>query len=151
MKCSPGDPALVRGLLTLARDDGWQQTNPASFQDGLNRRLRQLHQVLSRYGLEFGHRVLYESLRFAALAEKAGLNSMELVLDRLVMQKILPRLHGARRRLESPVLALMHFSRDLPDEIATDEQLPGLQLEIQYIGRGLTYNYIGPIQSIPEF
>ena len=66
--------------------------------------------------MEFGHRVFYESLRFAALAEAAGLTTMESVLDRIVMQKVLPRLHGSRRRLELPLLALAQFCRDLPDE-----------------------------------
>jgi 5-methylcytosine-specific restriction enzyme B len=131
--CIPGDSALVRGLVALARDDAWQQANSATFQAGLGEKLRQLHLVLARYGMEFGHRVFYESLRFAALAEKAGLDSLEQVLDRVVMQKVLPRLHGARRRLELPLLALMHFARDLPDEVASDEKLSALQLDVNAI------------------
>jgi 5-methylcytosine-specific restriction protein B len=45
------------------------------------------------------------------------------------MQKVLPRLHGSRRRLELPLLALAQFCRDLPDAPATDEKLPSLQVE----------------------
>ena len=127
--CTPGDPELIRGLMHFARDDAWQLTNPATFQDSLGTLLKQLHVILARFGLEFGHRMFYESLRFAALAEKAGLSQLNSVLDCVVMQKVLPRLHGSRRRLELPLLALAQFCRDMPDTIATDENLPSLKIE----------------------
>ena len=79
--------------------------------------------------MEFGHRAFYESLRFAALAQAAGLATMDQALDRIVMQKVLPRLHGSRRRLERPLLALAQFCRDLPETLAEDEKLPSLNLE----------------------
>src|SRR5690606_1624253 len=44
-----------------------------------------------------------ESLRFAAMLAAAGETSADAALDAILMQKILPRLHGNRRRLE-PVL-----------------------------------------------
>jgi 5-methylcytosine-specific restriction enzyme B len=118
--CEAGDPAIVRGLLSLARDADWQSANPGPFQPDLEQRLRQLHSILGSYSLEFGHRVFYESLRYAAFAHKAGLDSLEKVLDRIVFQKVLPRLHGSRKKLEAPVLALMHFCHALPGEIEAD-------------------------------
>lgn len=124
--CQPGDQRLVRGLLEVAKSDSWHQENPAEAQDEVVERLRQLHAVLSRYGMEFGHRLFYESLRFASLYARTGAASAAHILDRVVLQKILPRLHGARRRLELPLLALMHFAKDLPEQVATDEQLPTL-------------------------
>jgi 5-methylcytosine-specific restriction enzyme B len=127
--CLPADQALVRGLLSISSDDNWQQTNPATFSQELGDKLRQAHTLLARYGLEFGHRVYYESLRFAALAEVAGLQTIEEVLDRIVMQKMLPRLHGSRKRLELPLLALTHYCRDLPVVIETDENLPTLRVD----------------------
>jgi len=127
VRCNAADPALVRGLLSISRDDHWQLENPAPFQAAVERRLKQLHNLLSRYGLEFGHRVFYEALRFTALANRAGLNDLEKVLDRVVFQKVLPRLHGSRRRLEMPILALMHFCHDLPDQVEADEKLLGLE------------------------
>lgn len=128
VRCAQGDQALIRGLLAIARDDEWQLTHPSTFRDGLAEKLRQLHSTLTRYGMEFGHRVFYESLRFAALAEAAGIATIEGALDRIVKQKVLPRLHGSRRRLELPLLALAHYCRDLPETIATDEKLPALEL-----------------------
>jgi 5-methylcytosine-specific restriction protein B len=131
--CDVGDRALVRGLLSIACDDGWQHANPATFGPILDVKVRQLHKVLTRYGMEFGHRAFYEALRFSALAEKAGVGGLESVLDRIVLQKILPRLHGTRRRLELPLLALAHFCRDLPEFVAEDEKLPAL-IESVYEG-----------------
>lgn len=124
-----GDPALVRGLLAMAQNNEWHQSNAASFGGPFSNKLKQLHGVLSRYGLEFGHRSFYEAVRFAAFAEKSGLEGMEATLDRVVMQKVLPRLHGARRRLELPILSLLHFSRDLPELVAGDQDLQALTPE----------------------
>ncbi|WP_232450422.1 MrcB family domain-containing protein [Burkholderia ubonensis] len=127
--CVPGDQKLVRGLLSIAQDDGWHRDRPNDTTGELTQRLLQLHELLSRYSLEFGHRVFYETIRFAALAQEAGIGGLAAVADRIVMQKILPRLHGSRRRLELPLLALAQFCRDLPDTVATDDKLPTIAVE----------------------
>ncbi|KVD71234.1 hypothetical protein [Burkholderia ubonensis] len=127
--CVPGDQELVRGLLSIAQDDDWHRDRPNDTTGELTQRLLQLHELLSRYSLEFGHRVFYETIRFAALAQEAGIGGLAAVVDRIVMQKILPRLHGSRRRLELPLLALAQFCRDLPDTVATDDKLPTIAVE----------------------
>jgi len=127
--CEPGDQELVRGLLSIARDDDWHRNRLDEGAGELTHRLRQLHAVLSRYNLEFGHRVFYEAMRFAALAEESGIGSLRAIMDRIVMQKVLPRLHGSRRRLELPLLALVQFCRELPDEVASDDKLPTAAVE----------------------
>lgn len=126
--CQIGDEALVRGLLAMARDDEWHITNAPEFQEDLAKHLIYLHETLSRYGFEFGHRVFYEAMRFSAFANKAGVGEIEDVLDRIVLQKVLPRLHGSRRRLELPLLALAHFCRDLY-QVAEDSMLISLKPE----------------------
>ncbi|MEX3901220.1 McrB family protein [Paraburkholderia sp. BR10954] len=122
--CDPGDQELVRGLLSISRDDNWHRNRQGTVCAEVTSRLRQLHELLSRYNLEFGHRVFYEALRFAALAEEAGIAGLRAIMDRIVMQKILPRLHGSRRRLELPLLALAQFCKELPDTVASDDVLP---------------------------
>jgi 5-methylcytosine-specific restriction enzyme B len=129
-RCATGDPELVRGLLAVAQNDHWHLNHQVSFHAELTAWLRRLHEALSRYNLEFGHRAFYETLRFASLAHAAGLTELEAVLDRIVMQKVLPRLHGSRRRLELPLLALAQFCRDLPEVVAVDEKLPLLNPEV---------------------
>lgn len=127
--CKPGDAALVAGLVAMAANDAWQHNHvPEGLADVANE-LKQLHAVLSTYGFEFGHRVFYEALRFAAFASAAGLNQPSDILDRIVLQKVLPRLHGARRRLELPLLALAHFCRDL-NEVASEDKLLALRPEV---------------------
>lgn len=127
--CVPGDAELVRGLLSIARDDSWHLSRQTELLAGLPQYLRRLHEVLSRYGLEFGHRAFYEAIRFAALVEEAGIASVKPILDRIVMQKVLPRLHGSRRRLEAPLLALAQYCRELPDTVANDDQLRTAEVE----------------------
>jgi 5-methylcytosine-specific restriction protein B len=61
---------------------------------------------------EFGHRTFYEAIRFAAMFEAAGDADPDHALDLIVMQKILPRLHGSRRKLEGTLSALAHFCFD---------------------------------------
>jgi 5-methylcytosine-specific restriction protein B len=121
--CEPGDQELVRGLLAIARDDNWHRNRLGELIGELTHRLRQLHELLSRYNLEFGHRAFYEAIRFAALAEEAGIGGLRAIMDRIVMQKVLPRLHGSRRRLELPLLALSQFCRELPEVVASDAKL----------------------------
>ncbi|KWH61041.1 McrB family protein [Burkholderia anthina] len=127
--CVAGDQELVRGLLSIAQDDSWHRERSDDSTTELTQRLRQLHELLSRYNLEFGHRVFYEAIRFATLVQEAGINSLAAIVDRIVMQKVLPRLHGSRRRLEFPLLAIAHFCRDLPDSVAVDDKLPTLEVE----------------------
>jgi 5-methylcytosine-specific restriction protein B len=140
--CQPGDQELVRGLLAISRDDHWHRNGRGELNGELIQRLRQLHELLSRYNLEFGHRTFYEATRFAALAAEAGINGLFPILDRIVMQKILPRLHGSRRRLELPLLALAQFCRELPDRVASDDKLQTTEAEeAPELGTALPVSY----------
>jgi 5-methylcytosine-specific restriction enzyme B len=119
--CNAGNRELIRGLQQIARDDAWHVTHPFSQQADFIKTLHRLHRALSEYGLEFGHRVFYEAVRFAAMAEQAGVHGLERVLDLVVLQKVLPRLHGSRRRLEGPLKALLAFCDDPSVDAAASE------------------------------
>ncbi len=127
--CAPGEAALVRSLMTMAADQEWHISKPYSHVADLETKLRHLHRILAEYNFEYGHRVFFEATRFAAFLEQAGDGSLSTVLDRIVMQKILPRLHGSRRRLELPLLALAHFARLLPAEVLPEADLRQLKPE----------------------
>ena len=92
--------AIVAGL---AASDDWHHSHPHPEQDRLVEDLRTLHEILAASGHEFGHRVLYESLRYAALLGAMGFTSRPQVLDRIVLTKLLPKMHGTRSRLEKPL------------------------------------------------
>jgi predicted component of viral defense system (DUF524 family) len=112
-KCETGDPSLIKGLLAIAEDDNWHLENPASGLNTFIEHLRGLHKLLAGDGFEFGHRVFYEAVRFAAMYSAAGDDDPEHALDLQIMQKVLPRLHGSRRRIEPILCALGQFCFNL--------------------------------------
>lgn len=145
----PGDEALVRGFLEIARTDTYQ---PAPHQATFADHFKTLHRLLAEADWEFGHRVFYEANRFAALLAAAGDIALESALDAQLMQKILPRLHGNRRRLEPTLHALGRFCIDLTYEEnadhaeryksapKTDPKLPTALKKIQRMLRNLQAN-----------
>ena len=89
---APAAPSTVqRAFCDLAEDDEWHRQNPHPEQAAIVDALRELHAVLGRADLEFGHRTFYESLRFAAFYAATGDGDVDHVLDLVVMQKLLPK------------------------------------------------------------
>ena len=72
--------------------------------DQVNKALMIFFFELKKTGAEFGYRSASEILRFAAVANKIE-PALEIVdiIDAAIMQKLLPKVHGSRRKLE-PVL-----------------------------------------------
>ena len=99
---APSAPeGIVQQLCSLIEDDEWQRSHPYLQRDELVAELRDIHRLLSLVGFEFGHRTMFECMRFAAIYAAMGdVPSVDDVLDHILMEKILPRLHGSRRRLE---------------------------------------------------
>lgn len=103
----PADPPLAKVLLDVATDHQWHtdsERQPTWLEDFAGH-LRELHRLLSPHGFEFGHRVFNEAVRFAVIYAAMDTDSdadetLWAALDLQLMQKILPRVHGARRRLE---------------------------------------------------
>jgi 5-methylcytosine-specific restriction enzyme B len=70
----------------------------------LNSTLMSFFSELKKTGAEFGYRSASEILRFAAVVNKIESTwSMSEIIDAAIMQKLLPKVHGSRRKL-SPVL-----------------------------------------------
>jgi hypothetical protein len=107
---SAADPAVLRSVLAISRDDQWHDAEPHVAREQLVDELRRVHALLATSGHEFGHRVMTESLRFAAIYSGSGRQDLNEVLDLIAMQKLLPRLHGSRRRLEAVLRALMGWA-----------------------------------------
>jgi len=104
--CKAAPHSLVRGLLEVSADKLFHHENRAPGHDAFAAGLRRVHRILSEHNLEFGHRVFYEATRFAAMFAASGVRDPYAALDRQIMQKILPRLHGSRRKLELALCAL---------------------------------------------
>lgn len=103
-----GAVAHLRTLVNLVVDDTWQGSS--TLRPSVAQALRRLHQILTTSDDEFGHRVFYESLRFAAALEAAGVTERDDVLDHIVITKVLPRVHGSRRKAEPVLRVLQDFA-----------------------------------------
>ncbi|OKH62621.1 hypothetical protein EB74_16060 [Mycobacterium sp. SWH-M5] len=98
-----GEDQRIRAFASLAERDDWQSEHPHPARDEIVAALREVHTILSGANQEFGHRTLYEILRFCAFFAMTGDTDADTALDLAMMQKVLPKVHGSRRRVE-PVL-----------------------------------------------
>jgi 5-methylcytosine-specific restriction enzyme B len=147
---APGPPSALAALVTTARDDSFHLTPPNVPPVEFSQRLRQVHEVLSRHDAEFGFRTFYDSIRFAALYRALGADGWQSALDAQVLQKVLPRLHGSRRKLETVLQDIAGFAFDFRepanvpfDVLASRDQaaaLPGSFAKLQRMMRSLLMN-----------
>ncbi len=103
------------------------------FRESISDELLALFEILKPAGAEFGYRSAAEILRFAAVINRLGANlSVRKVMDAVLMQKLLPKIHGSRRRLEPVLKALGRrclANPDLLDDyLAGKKELPGTQV-----------------------
>jgi 5-methylcytosine-specific restriction protein B len=98
-----GEDHRLRAFASLAERDDWQREYPHPARDEIVSALREAHAILAGANQEFGHRTLYEILRFCAFFAATGDTDAHTALDLAMMQKVLPKVHGSRRRVE-PVL-----------------------------------------------
>jgi len=92
--------------------------------------LRELFDILKREKLEFGFRTANEVCRYlnAGLleAEVDGKWNWEEALDAQITQKILPKLHGSRRKLENLLIDLCRFfysGKNVPDDESNADEV----------------------------
>jgi len=76
--------------------------------------INELLDILKEYNLHFGYRVVNEMSRFILLAQEhlASQFSTEDAFDIQMLQKILPKFHGTRAKLEKPLNELLPFCSD---------------------------------------
>jgi hypothetical protein len=117
--CKAAPDGWARQFLNLALAPEWP---PLPNQEQLVSWLKRLHELLMPAGFEFGHRVFFEILRFAALYQASAGRSPEDALDLQIMQKILPRLHGSRRKVEKTLTDLQKFCNEVgPLQLSGDK------------------------------
>lgn len=91
---------MAGSFVEIAKDDSLEATDT----EELNKSLMSFFSELKKTGAEFGYRSASEILRFAAVVNKIETTcSMADIIDAAIMQKLLPKVHGSRRKLE-PVL-----------------------------------------------
>ena len=92
----------------IASDDDWHKQYLASVEEIYND-VKELHGILSTIGFEFGHRSMYEILRFGVLCKQSGMADEE-TLDWSIMTKVLPRIHGSAQQLHILFDELLKFA-----------------------------------------
>lgn len=85
-----------------------QGTDIASpVRERLSEELLALFEILKPAGAEFGYRSAAEILRFASVVHQLGAKwPLQKVMDAALMQKLLPKIYGSRRKLEPVLKAL---------------------------------------------
>ncbi|MFO0606373.1 MAG: hypothetical protein U0324_24595 [Polyangiales bacterium] len=115
-------PATRDAFLAITRDEAWHLAHAPPWAGDFADRVRGLHRLLARDRFEFGHRTYFEAQRLAALLAADGVALPE-ALDTFVLQKVLPRLHGGRRRLERCLDTLIWCCTTAPSDAAAKEAL----------------------------
>jgi len=108
--------AHLAEILVISRNRNWHIDHPTPALEPVGVHLRALHAVLSRWDLEFGYRTNLEGIRFASIYSALGRTDWREALDLIVLQKILPRIHGPRARVEEPLKSLERFCFFLSDD-----------------------------------
>jgi 5-methylcytosine-specific restriction protein B len=116
---APASQGALVALLTVVTDDGWQDTHEPEGAQEFSEHLKGLHSVLSLYSSEFGYRTFFEACRFNAIHNALHDDDWRTALDLQVMQKVLPRLHGSRRKLEPVLCDVGRFCFDISQRDAT--------------------------------
>ncbi|NTS39952.1 DUF3578 domain-containing protein [Flavisolibacter sp. BT320] len=93
--------------------------------ENLNSTLLLFYDTLSKIGAEFGYRTASEVKRFAAIVNKLNPEwPLEKIVDAAIMQKLLPKVHGSRRKLE-PILKSLALLC-LKDKLSTENPLDSI-------------------------
>lgn len=72
-----------------------------------NTQMMLLFTALKQAGAEFGYRTVSEIYRFISLTQKLNTDwSNDKLLDFIIMQKMLPKLHGSRKKIQ-PILTIL--------------------------------------------
>ena len=124
-RIAPAPRDVTRALLSVATDDAWQATHSSPGKGEIVASLVNLHRMLSPFGAEFGYRTFYEILRFSAIYAGMGDTDWQRALDLQVLQKVLPKLHGSRRKLESTLVALGYFCFHLISDEGSASSISG--------------------------
>ncbi len=83
--------------------------------------LEEIHALLQKHNLHFGYRVANEVGRFINLAnEEVGKQHLDDIVDIQIIQKILPKLHGTRAKLEGPLQQILTFCHGTDSSFSED-------------------------------
>ena len=89
--------------------------------------LAEFFPILEKLGSEFGFRTASEFRRFVSIYVSAGGDPQDAV-DFAIMQKLLPKLHGSKRKLSAPLKALWNLCQ----MDGTEKDMPSIEKEEEF-------------------
>lgn len=102
--------------------------------ESLKSKISQFFDELEPLGSEFGYRTASEIYRFGAILSSLNENSefgIENIIDATVVSKLLPKIHGSRRKLERPLISLFNLcfhnpqNEDIQEYVSRSEKING--------------------------
>jgi 5-methylcytosine-specific restriction protein B len=129
--------ALLASMLQISRDPQWLITHPGSDRALVVESLKTLHKLLIKHDLEFGHRTLTEAIRFSSIYDALSGAGWLQALDLIVLQMILPRIHGSRPRVEPILTDLEGFCTNVRSVGLNGTNTSDLPLSLSKVGRML--------------
>lgn len=121
-KCTGAEISMAENFVRIATED-------VALSDEATDILLKLFKPLKKVNAEFGYRTSTEIRRFISLAKK-DLGKIEKSLDAAIVQKLLPKLHGSRRKIV-PVLKELWKLATEKDNLEVfserDEDLSGIK------------------------
>jgi 5-methylcytosine-specific restriction protein B len=113
---TPADPSLGAGFLALSRSARRGTLPEFPSLDQVQAALKDVFQIMEAERLEFGFRTVNEILRYLrvdlAVAENPEAWDWKPVFDDQILQKILPKLNGSKRRLEGLLVKLAWYCEE---------------------------------------
>lgn len=128
---------ILRLIVKIMRDAEWHFQNAHPAHEALLDDLRSLHRLLAPAGLDFGHRVVFEAMRFAALLHATAGAERDQALDYISLTKLLPKVHGSRQRLEPVLRKLIEFAAGVASDTAAPSIPSRLPLTAEKLERML--------------
>ncbi len=103
----------------------------------INQYLLQFFEELKKNGAEFGYRTASDIYRFTGIVRilTGDSWSTDNIIDAAVIQKLLPKLHGSRKKLEPVLKTLAGFCRKSDCEKSVDEILKDNQIDIHAVAK----------------
>jgi len=128
---------FLASMLRISRDPEWLLTHPGSDRALLVESLKDLHRLLTRHDLEFGHRTMTEALRFSSIYDAISGAGWLRALDLIILQMILPRIHGSRPRVEPLLTDLEGYCTNAGPIGVEGTSIPALPFSLSKVGRML--------------
>lgn len=125
-----------------------EKNYPLEYDDKLNEALLVFFKELKKTGAEFGYRSAAEIKRFVGIATKLDPDwDIDHIIDAAIMQKLLPKLHGSRSKLNPVLTSLAKLCLENATKVDVKKELFEVY-DTDAFASGLTFKYPISLEKI---